>query len=42
MVEQKCKTKEEIKAEMLSDIEWNLNFHKNKIQEFEIKLNLIK
>ncbi len=35
------KTKEEIKQEMIKDIEWNIQYHTTKLEEYQIKLEIL-
>ena len=32
----------EVKAEMIKDVEWNIKYHTEKLQNYETKLSILK
>ena len=35
------KSTQEIKEKMITDVEWSYNYHKRKMQEYKIQLNIL-
>lgn len=40
--EKKLSIKENAKLELIQDLEWNINYHKRKMEEYELRLEIVK